>query len=549
MYKQCQLLALLLLALIPFLYCDQYSVNTTYGPVLGGLRTTTTTDSVVGTPYVSFQGLPFANPPIGKLRLRPPVPPTPWSAALDLSGSSSVACPQLTGAVSGDFLGQEDCLLLNIYSPSKAFHSQTDELAPVLVWIYGGGFLTGSARYDEYGPDRWLDEGLVVVTVNYRGGALGFLSLGTPEVPGNQGLLDQLMALEFVQANIALFGGDPARVTMMGQSAGSSSVLYHLMSPRSEGLFSQVIAESGSNFSPSLHSITASQAARYGVEAAVAMGCIFGDRLECLQNKSPEAFVRLNAAISVNLKPNEDGEYAEVPFMPISPMEALTSGQYYPVPALVGTNKEDGLILTTPLTTDPSLYVLYRNLWSVIAPGILFHVPVDESSFEMSQKANQLAEFYLGGTSNIRPENFYNITDMFTDAFVTYPMECFVEYARKTQPVFQYIYSHQGEYGLNPDAGLPKFGVNHGDELYLMWEPIYDANRDLNAADSEMSQQIIQLWTSFIKTGVPTSSSGVEWSAVTASEQEYLVLDNEPYMARTDDYAAKMDFWQQIFPC
>jgi len=357
------------------------------------------------------------------------------------------------------------------------------------------------------------------------------------------------MALEFVQANIALFGGDPDKVTMMGQSAGSSSVLYHLMSPRSEGLFNQVIAESGSNFSPSLHSITASQASRYGVEAAVAMGCIFGDRLECLQNKSPEAFVRLNAAISVNLKPNEDGEYAEVPFMPLSAMEALTSGQYYPVPALVGTNKEDGLILTTPLTTDPSLYVLYRNLWSVIAPGILFHVPVDESSFEMSQKANQLAEFYLGGTSNIRPENFYNITDMFTDAFVTYPMECFVEYARKTQPVFQYIYSHQGEYGLNPDAGLPKFGVNHGDELYLMWEPIYDANRDLNAADSKMSQLIIQLWTSFIKTGVPTSSSGVEWSAVTESEQKYLVLDVEPYMARTEDYAAKMDFWQQIFPC
>jgi len=465
---------------------------------------------------------------------------------LDLSGSSSVVCPQLTGAVSGDFLGDEDCLLLNIYSPREAFLS--NHLAPVLVWIYGGGFLTGSARYDEYGPDRWLDEGLVVVTVNYRAGALGFLSLGTPEVPGNQGLLDQLLALQLVRDNIDRFGGDPNKVTLMGQSAGSSSVLYHLMSPRSEGLFNQVIAESGSNFSPSLHSITASQAARYGVEAAIAMGCIIGNRLECLQDKSAETFARLNAAISVNLKPNEDGEYAENPFMPVSPMAALTSGQYYNVPALVGTTSQDGLVLTTPLTTDPSLYVLYRNLWSVIAPGILFHVPVDESSFEMSQKAGQLAEFYLGGTSNIVPENFYNITDMFTDAFVTYPMECFVEYARKTQPVFQYIYSHQGEYGLNPDAGLPKFGVNHADELYLMWEPIYDARRDLNPSDKEMSKLIIQLWTSFIKTGVPTST-GLSWSPVTEAEQKYLVLDNEPFMARTQDYVTKMDFWQQIFPC
>ena len=109
----------------------------------------------------------------------------------------------------------------------------------------------------------------------------------------------------------------------------------------------------------------------------------------------------------------------------------------------MGTNQDDGLILTTSLTTDPSLYILYRTLWSVIAPGILFHVPVDESSFETSQKANQLADFYLGGTNNIVPENFDIITDMFTDAFVTYAMECFVEYARKSQPVYQYRYVHK----------------------------------------------------------------------------------------------------------
>ena len=146
-------------------------------------------------------------------------------------------CPQLSETVSGDLLGQEDCLVINIYSPLTAF---TNGSAPVLVWLYGGGFITGSGRYAEYGPDRWLDSGVLVVTLNYRAGALGFLSLGTPEVPGNQGLLDQLLALQLVQASIAGFGGDPARVTLMGQSAGSSSALYHLMSPRSQGLFHQV---------------------------------------------------------------------------------------------------------------------------------------------------------------------------------------------------------------------------------------------------------------------------------------------------------------------
>ena len=204
------------------------------------------------------------------------------------------------------------------------------------------------------------------------------------------------------------------------------------------------------------------------------------------------------------------------------------------VPALVGTNQEDGLILTTSLVTDPSLYLLYRwpepiaditlsaisrSLWSVIAPGILFHVPVEESSIEMSQKAVELAEFYLGGTKNIVPDNFANITDMFTDAFVTYAMECFVSHARMTQPVFQYRYVHQvtilhlvkyllqGEHGLNPDSGLPKMGVNHGDELYLMFDPIFLAERQLNEEDARMSSLLIELWTSFVKSGVPSSRS------------------------------------------
>ena len=130
---------------------------------------------------------------------------------------------------------------------------------PVVVWFYGGGFITGNAKYSEYGPDKFLDEDIIVVTVNYRAGALGFLSLGVADVPGNQGLLDQNMALKFVKSNIAAFGGNPNDITLMGQSAGSSSTLYHFMSPRSVGLFQKVIAQSGSNFSPSLHSVTSSQ--------------------------------------------------------------------------------------------------------------------------------------------------------------------------------------------------------------------------------------------------------------------------------------------------
>jgi len=517
-------------------------VDTAYGPVLGSLRNTSN-----GTPYASFQGIPFAAPPVGPLRLLPPQPPTPWDTPLDLTSDSDILCPQLSETVSGDLLGQEDCLYMNIYSPAMS----DQRSLPVLVWLYGGGFITGSGRVMEYGPEKWIDQDIVVVTLNYRGYSLGFFSLGTSTVPGNQGLLDQLEALKLVQTSISGFGGDPKQVTLMGQSAGSSSALYHLMSPRSNGLFHRVIAQSGSNFSPSLHSVTGSEASRFGVEAAVAMGCLFGgdSRLECLQKLSVETFVRLTQVIGVNLKPNEDGDYAEDPFLPLSPMDALRSGNYQTgIPVIIGSNEDDGLILTTPLTTDPSLYILYRNLWSVIAPGILFHLPVEDSSLEASRKASELADYYLDGASNIRPENFDIITDMFTDAFVTYAVECFVDHAHSTQNVYHYRYVHEGQHGLNPDAGLPKYGVNHGDELYLQWDPVFGLHHELNEDDIAMSETILSIWSSFIKTGVPQTDDLV-WDTVSSEKREYLRLNNTSTMERSSDYDAKMKFWKELFPC
>ena len=170
-------------------------VQTTLGPVSGSVRNTSQ-----GRPYLSFQGLPYAAPPVGPLRLLPPQAPPAWSSVLDLSGDSEVRCPQLSETVTGDLLGQEDCLLLNIFAPVR--DPATPTLLPVMVFIYGGGFITGSARAEEYGPERWLEEEVVVVTLNYRLYSLGFMSLGTAHAPGNQGLLDQSLALRLVQDNI-----------------------------------------------------------------------------------------------------------------------------------------------------------------------------------------------------------------------------------------------------------------------------------------------------------------------------------------------------------
>ena len=180
--------------------------------------------------------------------------------------------------------------------------------------------------------------------------------------------------------------------------------------------------------------------------------------------------------------------------------------------------------------------------------GLLFHIPVEETSLEASRKAGELTDFYHGGSSNIVLENFDVITDMFTDAFATYSAECFIEYAHLTQPVYQYCYVHQDQYGINTDDGLPKFGINHGDELNLRWDPIFTNHYGLNPEDTAMANTIISIWSTFFKTLIP-EVTGVDWAPISLDNKEYLLMDNDSRMERSQDYQAKIDFWKQLFPC
>lgn len=511
-------------------------LETPLGPVEGGLR-----ESASGVPYVSVQGYPYAAPPVANLRFRPPQLVQPWTDPLDLSEDFSVACPQ---KMRGQLVGREDCLYMNIYVPQV----ETDALLPVMVWIYGGGFINGYNMITEYGPEYYVEKGIIVVVPNYRTGVLGFFSLGTEEVPGNQGLLDQLEALKTVQSVITSFGGDPNRVTLAGQSAGSSSTLYQLTSPKSTGLYQQVIAQSGSNFSPSLISVTAESAQKYSQLAADAYGCLGLTHgvLECMEDVEASKLANLNDAILVNLKPNEDGAFNSDPFMPSSPMDSLLSGNYnQDVKVLIGTTKDDGIILTSLLVSDPIMYSVYRSFWTLMAPGILFHRPIDETTDEDKLKVIQLADFYLEGTANINDKHFENITQMFTDAFVTYAAECFVSRAQNTQTVYQYLYEYNGEYGLTQDEGLPNLGVGHADELYLQWNPVFGQERPLNPEDQAMSAVLQDMWSKFIIESDP----GHGWEPATSGKYMSLKSGVDYGMEKSENYAQRMQFWQQLFPC
>ncbi|XP_072145235.1 acetylcholinesterase-like [Dermacentor andersoni] len=190
----------------------------------------------------SYIGIPYAEPPLGELRFRPPLPSRPWTDTFDAT-TERTACPQrlLPGLMAGDVTYTEDCLRLNVWTALPQQCLDTD-LSPVLVWIHGGGFSYGSASYDNYtGSILAAKTGLVVISMNYRLGALGFLDASSPESPGNVGLMDQNLALRWIRDNAAFFGGDSSRVTLFGQSAGALSVHGHMLSPMSNGLFVRAV--------------------------------------------------------------------------------------------------------------------------------------------------------------------------------------------------------------------------------------------------------------------------------------------------------------------
>ena len=211
--------------------------------------------------YASFQGIRYAQAPSGNLRFKPPVAYFDTEGVFDVSEDLEIGCPQLYYYPTG----QEDCLLLNVYVPEQVFTrgKANDETLPVMVWIHGGALMNGWNAFGSAGPNEFMRRDVIMVSINYRLGAFGFLSLGNENVPGNMGMRDQNMALRWVNQNIANFGGNPQQITIFGESAGALSVAYQVISPLSKGLFQRAIMQSGPAINPSWGRNSKEQAETY----------------------------------------------------------------------------------------------------------------------------------------------------------------------------------------------------------------------------------------------------------------------------------------------
>ena len=458
----------------------------------------------------SYLGIPFAEPPVGDLRFRHPRPKERWN---DIYNATKLpnSCYQTPDLVFGDFYGStmwnsptrvsEDCLYLNVWVPKR--HPRLRKNA-VLVWIYGGGFYSGTPTLDLYdGKLLAAMNDIIVVSIAYRVGALGFLTLDHPEAPGNAGLFDQLMGLEWVQQNIHKFGGDPKNVTIFGESAGSVSVSMHLLSPLSRTKFARAVMQSGAATTPwGTH--TMEEGKRRGVHLAQLLRCDYPHDIEslagCMRSKTAQQIVDEQWVSS---------GIAQFPFVPVidgvfllePPEMTLKYERFYKCPILIGSNANEGaffVIYELPDQIDRFRQTMNYKQYLYSIDYLFYHYPQypNEASKLM---LDAIAFHYTNWLDpNDTYKNIISLDQAVGDAYFVCAVNMLAHaYASAGENVYYYYFTQR--YRSNPWPSW--MGVLHGDEiLFTFGEPL-KAGGNFTDGEKQLSRKMMQYWTNFAKTG------------------------------------------------
>jgi para-nitrobenzyl esterase len=389
----------------------------------------------------------------------------------------------------------EDCLYLNIWTPAKTAH----EHLPVIVWIYGGGYINGSASMPLYWGDRLAQKRVIVVTIAYRLGPLGFLALPelTRESPhhssGNYGLMDQIAALEWIRRNVAAFGGDPKCVTIAGQSSGSISVSILMASPLAKGLFQRAIGESGGLFEPLqlAPKFLLANAERDGQTYAASLGAASLKQLRQL----PATLLTGNAGGIVH-------PVIEPYVLPLSPYEAFTSGQQNDVPLLIGSNADEARAIVnvtrvTAATFDSDL----EHSVGQLPPALLAAYP-----HATDEEAGQAQ---LGLERDLRFG-----WDMWAWARL--------QAGTGKSPVFYYSFRQQPPFPAS--SVYAGWGASHFAELWYVFDHLDQSPWNWNAADRKLAEEMSSYWVNFARSGDPNGPGLPSWAAFTSTESKVQYL-------------------------
>ena len=504
-------------------------------------------------------GVPYVAPPLGELRFRRPQPHSGWSGVRDAS-SHGAKCLQFN-TLSGELEGEEDCLFLNVYTARLPSPREVVRL-PVLVWLHGGAFIFGDGDASPlFGPEYFMDQQVVLVTINNRLGPFGFLTTGDEAAPGNYGLHDQVLALEWVRDNIAAFGGDPDAVTLFGESAGAAGVGLHVLSPRSRGLFSRAISQSGSSFCNFAASgEKQGEAARRHAELLGCGGGSSKEIVDCLRDKPATEVMttvtKIDSDLVVGLpiiyKPRVDVE-SETPFLSEDPHVALQEGRFNRVPWLHGmTHDERAFMIGSLQAENPPLYS--SGDWNVWAKLILAITKVTDDPSAMAEK---IYRFYFGD-SPVSDANLEKLVELYTDRTIAACTSSEADLASAHTSVYRYVLNHMGPGRQSfakilsailgtEDANARDYGVSHTDDLLYLFKNALALEVSPGSEEHKMIRFMVSLWTSFARHGYPSSDilSMPRWPVYTAESREHMWLNSEPSVGRAA-FSERVNFWRTL---
>ncbi|CAM4272192.1 unnamed protein product [Leuciscus chuanchicus] len=504
----------------------------------------------------AFLGIPYAKPPLDLLRFKRPEPAEVWNGIRDASQYSN-SCFQEKDSLYPGFIGaemwnpntkiSEDCLYLNVWTPSIESQNQTKPIVPVMVWIYGGGFSTGTASLDVYdGRVLSHSQQVVVVSMNYRVGALGFLSLPESEsIKGNAGLFDQRLALNWVLKNIAAFGGDPSSVTLFGVSAGAGSVGHHLLSQGSHGLFTRAILQSGSP-NAVWAAVKPDQAWNHSLTLAQLLNCPLGPSVDeteaCLRAAEPEKIVSLQfdviadpMIISVPFPPTVDGE-----FLVDMPSVLIQSGRFLKTEILLGLNKDEGTYFLVYGAPGFGIYNQSLINRDQFLTGVSLALP---GSGDMAREA--AAFQYTDWTDEqSQHKNRDALGWLVGDHYLSCPMLDFARrYVENGGSARLFLFNHRSSFNPWPQW----MGVLHGDEIPFVFGIPLNQTLGFSKEEEAMSRRIMEHWSNFARSGDP-SVEGVEWPPFMLEHQEYVTLNTGLSQTLRMLRAQQCKFWDSLLP-